>query len=76
MTKVGLGNAVRPKGKMRERGGEGDLKAGHEGPKTEYVRTYRSTFDRTRAGAWVCVCVIRSNLHKQVRTYACSAVRV
>jgi hypothetical protein len=61
---------------MRERGGEGDLKAGHKRPETEYVRTYRSTFDRTRAGAWVCVCMIRSNLHKQVRTYACSAVRV
>jgi hypothetical protein len=38
-------------GKMGERGGKCDLKAGHEGPKTEYVRTYISTFDRTRAGA-------------------------
>jgi hypothetical protein len=35
--------------------GENDLKAGHERPKTEYVRMYISTFDRTRAGAWVCV---------------------
>jgi hypothetical protein len=35
--------------------GKTDLKAGLDGPKTEYVRTYRSTFDRTRAGEW-CVC--------------------
>jgi hypothetical protein len=34
------GGAVRPKGKMRERRGEGDLKAGHEGLKP-------STFERT-----------------------------
>jgi hypothetical protein len=43
-------------GKMGERGGENDLKAGHEGPKTEYVRTYIGTFDRTHAGCmsvWV-----------------------
>jgi hypothetical protein len=40
---------------MRKRGGEGDLKAGLDGPKTEYVRTYICTFDRTRAGEW-CVC--------------------
>jgi hypothetical protein len=42
----------------RKNGGEGgkcDLKAGHKRPETEYVRTYRSTFDRTHAGAW-CVC--------------------
>jgi Na+/alanine symporter len=57
MTEVGLGNAVRPKGKMGERGGGGkcDLKAGHKRHETEYVRMYRSTFDRTRACAW-CVC--------------------
>jgi hypothetical protein len=61
-------------GEMRERGEKTDLKADLDGPKTEYVRTYRSTFDRTRAGAWVCVCVRRSNLHKQVRTHTCSAV--
>jgi hypothetical protein len=42
-------------GEMRERGGEGDLKVGLDGPKTEYVRTYIGTFDRTRAGEW-CVC--------------------
>jgi hypothetical protein len=36
-------------GKMREREGESDLKAGHIRPITEYVRTYIST----RAGAWV-----------------------
>jgi hypothetical protein len=40
---------------MRKRGGEGDLKAGLDGPKTEYVRTYICTFDCTRAGEW-CVC--------------------
>jgi hypothetical protein len=37
-------------------GGEGkkcDLKTGHARPKTEYVRTYIGTFDRTHAGAWV-----------------------
>jgi hypothetical protein len=40
---------------MRERGGEGDLKASLDGPKTEYVRTYIGMFDRTRAGEWsVC----------------------
>jgi hypothetical protein len=44
--------------------------------KTVHAGLKPSTFDRTRADAWVCVCVIRSNLHKQVRTYACSAVRV
>jgi hypothetical protein len=45
------GNAVRPKGKNEgKKGGEGDLKAGLDGPKTEYVRTYIGTFDRTRAG--------------------------
>jgi hypothetical protein len=31
-----------------------DLKAGLDGPKAEYVRTYKGTFDRTRAGACVC----------------------
>jgi hypothetical protein len=30
-------SAVRLVGKMRERGGEGDLKAGLDRPKTEYV---------------------------------------
>jgi hypothetical protein len=43
-------------GKNEGEGGKTDLKAGLDGPKTEYVRTYRSTFDRTRAGEW-CVCV-------------------
>jgi hypothetical protein len=37
-------------GKMRERGEKRDLKAGHKRPETEYVRTYRFTFDRTHAG--------------------------
>ena len=32
-----------------KRGRESDLKIGHERPKTEYIRTYLSTFDRTRA---------------------------
>jgi hypothetical protein len=40
-----------------------DLKAGLDGPKTEYVRTYIGTFDRTRAGACVCEAAC-------VRTYA------
>jgi hypothetical protein len=61
-------------GEMRERGKKTDLKADLDGPKTEYVPTYKSTFDRTHAGAWVCVCVRRSNLHTQVRTHTCSAV--
>jgi hypothetical protein len=75
-TENGFRGCCTVEGKMGEGGGgkKCDLKAGHERPKTEYVRTYRSTFDRTRAGAWVCVCVIRSNLCKQVRTHACSAV--
>jgi hypothetical protein len=34
---------------MGERGRESDLKAGHVRPKSEYVRTYISMFDRTRA---------------------------
>jgi hypothetical protein len=38
---------------MGERGRESDLKAGYVKPKIEYVRTYVSMFDRTRAGAWV-----------------------
>jgi hypothetical protein len=42
---------------MRERGGESDLKAGHERPKTEYIRMYISVFDRTPVGAWV-VCAL------------------
>jgi hypothetical protein len=33
-----------------EKGRNSDLKAGHVRPKNEYVRTYISTFDRTRAG--------------------------
>jgi hypothetical protein len=43
--------------------GKNDLKAGLAGPKTEYVRTYICTFDRTRAGACVCEAAC-------VRTYA------
>jgi hypothetical protein len=54
---------------MGKRKKKTDLKTVHSGLKP-------STFDRTRVGVWVCVCVIRSNLHKQVRMYACSAVRV
>jgi hypothetical protein len=40
-------------GKIRGEGKKCDLKTGHTIPKTEYVRTYIGTFDRTRAGAWV-----------------------
>jgi hypothetical protein len=43
--------------------GKNDLKTGLDGPKTEYVRTYIGTFDRTRAGEWVCEAAC-------VRTYA------
>jgi hypothetical protein len=75
-TEVGLEGAVRPKGVNGKKREKNDLKNCSRWPKTEYVRTYRSTFDRTRAGAWVCVCVIRSNLCKQVRTHACSTVHV
>jgi hypothetical protein len=32
------------------RGEKTDLKAGHKIPKTEYVRTHKDAFDRTRAG--------------------------
>jgi hypothetical protein len=39
--------------KMRERGRESDLKGGPVRPKNECGRTYISTFNRTRAGAWV-----------------------
>jgi hypothetical protein len=73
-TENGFRGCCTAEGKMGEGGKKCDLKVGHEKPKSEYVRTYRSTFDRTCAGAWVCVCVIRSNLCKQVRTHACSAV--
>jgi hypothetical protein len=54
---------VRLVGKMGERREKNDLKAGLDGPKTEYVRTYKGTFDRTRAGACVCEAAC-------VRTYA------
>jgi hypothetical protein len=46
---------VRPKGKNGGKKGKSDLKNCSRWSKTEYVRTYRSTFDRTRAGAW-CEC--------------------
>jgi hypothetical protein len=54
---------VRLVGKMGERREKNDLKAGLDGPKTEYVRTYIGTFDRTRTGACVCEAAC-------VRTYA------
>jgi hypothetical protein len=72
----GAGGCCTAEGEEWGKRGKNDLKKCSRWPKTEYVRTYKSTFDRTRAGAWVCVCVIRSNLCKQVRTHACSAVRV
>jgi hypothetical protein len=53
-----------------------DLKNCSRWPKIEYVRTYIGTFDRTRAVAWVCVYVMRSNVFKQVRMHVCNAVRV
>jgi hypothetical protein len=61
-------------GKNEGKRGKNDLKAGLDGPKTEYVRTYIGTFDRTRAGEWVSCSGMRSNLCKHVRTHACSAV--
>jgi hypothetical protein len=48
---------------MRGKRGKSDLKAGLDGPKTEYVRTYICAFDRTRAGECVCAAAC-------VRTYA------
>jgi hypothetical protein len=39
----------------RGKWGKSDLKNCSRWPKTEYVRMYKSTFDRTRAGVW-CVC--------------------
>jgi hypothetical protein len=64
-TEVRYRGCCTAEGKMGGRGGgKCDLKAGHKRPETEYVRTYRSTFDRTRAGAWVCVWMIRSNLQE------------
>jgi hypothetical protein len=61
--RCGDGGGVRLVGKMGEKGKKSDLKAGLDGPKTEYVRTYIGTFDRTRAGACVCEAAC-------VRTYA------
>jgi hypothetical protein len=63
-TEVRYRGCCTAEGKMGGKGGKCDLKAGHKRPETEYVQTYRSTFDRTRAGAWVCVCMIRSNLQE------------
>jgi hypothetical protein len=65
---------VRLVGKMGERKKKRDLKAGHKGPETEYVRTYICAFDRTRAGECVSCSGMRSNLCKHVRTHSCSAV--
>jgi hypothetical protein len=63
-------------GKMGERGGENDLKVGHEGPKTECVRTYIGTFDRTRAGCMsVCASYVRTYASKFERMRAVQCVR-
>jgi hypothetical protein len=40
---------VRPKGKSGENGKKNDLNAGHNIPISEYVRTHKYAFDRTRA---------------------------
>jgi hypothetical protein len=53
---VGYRGCCTAKGEEWGKKGKSDLKAGLDGPKTEYVRTYKGTFDRTRAGEW-CVCV-------------------
>jgi hypothetical protein len=55
MTEVGLKNGCTAKGEEWGKKGKSDLKSCSRWPKTEYVRTYRSTFERTRAGAW-CEC--------------------
>jgi hypothetical protein len=60
---VGLWKGCTAEGEMRGGGGKSDLKAGLDGPKTEYVRTYIGTFDRTRTGECVCEAA-------RVRTYA------
>jgi hypothetical protein len=72
-TEEGLGVGCTAGGEMRRRRKKSDLKAGLDGPKTEYVRTYIGTFDRTRAGEWVPCSGMRSNLCKHVRTHACGA---
>jgi hypothetical protein len=46
---VGGGEGVRRWVENGEKRKESDLKAGHVRPKNECVRTYISTFDRTRA---------------------------
>jgi hypothetical protein len=67
----GVGFSVRPKERNGERGVKSDLKAGHKRPKTEYVRTYKCAFDRTRAGEWcVCACDVRTYISKFERTRA------
>jgi hypothetical protein len=51
-----------------------DLKNYSHWPKTEYVQTYISAFDHTRAGAWVCVepCVRTSaSKFERVRAVQC-----
>jgi hypothetical protein len=53
MDRDGRGGAVRRLEEMGERGKESDLKNCSRWPKTEYIRTYIGTFDRTHAGAWV-----------------------
>jgi hypothetical protein len=62
---AGMGFYVQPKERNGERGVKSDLKAGHKRPKTEYVQTYTSAFDRTRAGEWcVCACDVRTYISK------------
>jgi hypothetical protein len=61
--RCGDGILCTAEGKKWGKGRESDLKAGHKMPKTEYIRTYKGTFDRTRAGACVCEAAC-------VRTYA------
>jgi hypothetical protein len=64
--------------RLLENGGGGggcDIKVVHAGLKL-------STFERPKARSTVlvqlqgCVCVMRSNVYKQVRRHACNAVRV
>jgi hypothetical protein len=47
---VGYRGCCTAEGEEWGKKGKSDLKAGVDGPKTEYVRTYIGTFDRTRAG--------------------------
>jgi hypothetical protein len=66
-TEVGLEGVCMAK---RGKWGKNDLKNCSRWPKTEYVQTYMSTFDRTRVGAWY----VRTYISKFERTRAVQCV--